>query len=175
LLDHATPETYALAALMHLGAARLSSRIDDSGNLTLLFDQDRSRWNPELIAEGMRLLEASAKGDELTAYHVEAGIAGLHASASSIEETPWGKIVQLYDTLMKIHPSPVVALNRAIAIAEHEGPARGLEAIREIDAERFASWPFYEAALGELERRSGRVQSALEHFRVARIAECEPS
>lgn len=172
LIDHApsaTPATFALAALMHLGAARLPARIDDAGNLKALFEQDRSRWDGAFVARGMRLLDASATGDALTEYHVEAGIAGLHASAGCTEDTPWGSVVELYDVLMRIRPSPVVALNRAIAIAERDGPAAGLDAIRAIaECERLATYPFYRAAIGELELRRGRIDPAAASFTAAR-------
>jgi RNA polymerase sigma factor (sigma-70 family) len=192
LVDHApsaTPATQALAALLFLDAARLHGRIDEAGNLKALFEQDRSRWDGRLIAEGLKLLDASATGDELTPYHLEARIAGLHAAAARAEETPWGEIVALYHLLMKVRPSPVVALNRAMAIAQHEGPAAGLVAIRAIaGTERLARYPFYPAAQGELALRLGRAPAAEKHFRAAlrlarndgerrflerRIADCE--
>ncbi len=171
LLEHplaATPATHALAALMCLHAARLPARVDASGNLSSLFDQDRSRWNSRLVAEGQRFLDLSATGSELTEYHVEAAIASVHAIAHRTEDTDWEKIVSLYDTLITIRPSPVVALNRAIAIAQHEGPERGLEEIRTIaDRDRLATYPFYHAAFGEFEFRSGRSEIAREYFRQA--------
>jgi RNA polymerase sigma factor (sigma-70 family) len=171
LLEHPsgrTPATYALAALICLDAARLPARIDSSGNLTTLFDQDRSRWDQELVVEGLQMLDLSASGSELTEYHVEAAIASVHARAPRAEDIDWQAIVQLYDTLMKIRPSPIVELNRAIAVAQSEGPERGLEEIKAIsDSERLASYPFYSAAFGELEFRRGRRQIAREHFRAA--------
>jgi RNA polymerase sigma factor (sigma-70 family) len=171
LIEHplaSTPATHALCALMCLHAARLPARVDAFGNLSSLFDQDRSRWDHELLAEGQRLLELSAAGSELSEYHVEAAIASVHGRARSAEDTRWGNIVSLYDTLMTIRPSPVVALNRAIAVAQHEGPERGLEEIRAIaDVDRLASYPFYPAALGELELRTGRWEIAREQFRAA--------
>jgi RNA polymerase sigma factor (sigma-70 family) len=171
LLEHppaATPATYALCALMSLDAARLPGRVDASGNLTSLFDQDRTRWDQKLVSEGKRFLELSASGSELTPYHVEAAIASVHASARSVEETHWGRVVELYDTLVAIQPSPVVALNRAIAVAQFAGPGRGLDEIRAIvDSERLLDYPFYHAALGELELRQGRHEAAREHFRAA--------
>ena len=171
LLKHplgATPATYALAALMHLHAARLPARMDASGHLSSLFDQDRSRWDSNLVAEGQRFLDLSATGSDLTAYHVEAGIAWVHATAVSTEETDWKHIVSLYDLLMTIRPSPVVALNRAIAIGQHEGPTRGLEEIHAIsDRDRLAKYPFYFAALGEFEFRSRSYETAQEQFRRA--------
>jgi predicted RNA polymerase sigma factor len=192
LVDHppaATSATLALAALMCLHAARLPSRLDDAGNLKALFAQNRALWDATLISEGLQLLDRSAAGTELTVYHVEAAIAACHVAAGTAEETRWAEIVSLYDVLMKLHPSPVVALNRAMAIAQQEGPARGLAAIHAIEeAERLVSYPFYEASLGELELRAGRTEVALAHFRAARqlarndgergfleqrIAECE--
>lgn len=171
LLSHplgATPVAYALAALMCLHAARLPSRTDAEGNLSSLFDQDRSRWDMELVAEGQGFLELSAVGSDLTAYHLEAAIAGVHATASSTAETDWGTIVWLYDQLLTINPSAVVALNRAIAIAQRDGAERGLEEIGNIaGADRLVNYPFYFAALGELELRCGRREIAREHFRAA--------
>jgi RNA polymerase sigma-70 factor (ECF subfamily) len=171
LLEHPRgnrPTTYALAALMCLNAARLPARLDSSGHLTTLFDQDRSQWDQKLVSEGLRLLDLSAHGSELTEYHVEAAIASIHAQAPSFEATNWSAIVSLYDTLMTIHASPIVALNRAIAVAQNEGPQRGLEEIRAIaDQERLTRYPFYHAALGEFELRSGQREKAQEHFRVA--------
>jgi RNA polymerase sigma-70 factor (ECF subfamily) len=164
----ATPATRALSALMCFHAARLPARLDVSGELTSLFEQDRSQWDPRLVAEGQRLLDLSAVGEELSAYHVEAGIASLHAGAESVEDTPWTEIVSLYDTLMRIRPSPVVALHRALALAQRDGPERGLEAIRAIvELDRLAEYPFYSAALGELELRSGRSAAAQAHFTAA--------
>jgi RNA polymerase sigma factor (sigma-70 family) len=164
----ATPATYALLAMMCLHAARLPARLDVSGNLSVLADQDRSRWDGALIAEGRRLLELSATGPDLTEYHGEAAIAGVHASAPGVEDTDWGQIVALYDTLLSIRPSPVVALNRAIAVAQHQGAERGLEAIRSIaGGHRLAAYPFYHAALGELELRRARRETAGKHFRAA--------
>jgi RNA polymerase sigma-70 factor (ECF subfamily) len=165
----ATPATHALAALMCLHAARLPARLDSAGDLSALVDQDRSRWDSRLTAEGLALLERSATGDELSAYHVEAAIAAVHAGASSLEDTNWQAIVSLYDTLMRISPSPVVALNRAIAIGQRDGAERGLQELRAIaDRDRLADYPFYPAALGELELRRGNRQAARNHFREAR-------
>jgi len=171
LVDHpltATPSSYALAALMHLHAARLPGRFDAAGNLSSLFDQDRSRWDSRLVVAGVGLLNRSASGSEVSAYHVEAAIAVIHANASRVEDTDWNRIVELYDMLMAIGPSPVVALNRAIAVAQREGPERGLEEIRGIaEVERLAEYPFYYAALGELEHRCRRDALARVHFQAA--------
>jgi predicted RNA polymerase sigma factor len=101
-------------------------------------------------------------------YHLEAAIASVHATARGIDDTDWGKIVSLYDSLMMIRPSPIVALNRAIGIAQRDGPDRGIEEIDAItDADRLTSYPFYWAALGEFELRRKRWKPAQSHFRSA--------
>jgi RNA polymerase sigma-70 factor (ECF subfamily) len=142
--------------------------VDESGSLSLLTDQDRSQWDTELVTQGQQLLELSAAGEELSEYHVEAAIAWCHVTAPSARDTNWPQIVSLYDTLLTIRPSPVIALNRAIAVAQQEGPERGLAALRAIhDRERLGTYPFYPIALGELELQCGRPAAAREHFAVA--------
>jgi RNA polymerase sigma-70 factor (ECF subfamily) len=164
----ATPATFALQALMCLHAARLPARLDAAGDFTLFADQDRSQWDQQLIVEGERLLDRSAVGPELTAYHLEAAIASVHAAARDVGDTAWGTIVSLYDVLMRIAPSPVVALSRALAVAQRDGAERGLAELRAIaDRERLADYPFYEAAFGELELRCGRPEAAEAHFAAA--------
>jgi RNA polymerase sigma factor (sigma-70 family) len=161
----ATPATQALVALMCLNAARMPARVDARGNLSTLYEQDRRLWDRILIAKGEALLDHSATGTTITEFHIEAGIASLHARAASLEDTNWGMIVSLYDTLLAIRPSPVVALGRAIAVAQHEGAARGLAEIAAIaGADRLADYPFYFAALGELEHQRGNAAAAREHF-----------
>ena len=168
LLEHPpgkTPGTTALAALMSFNAARLPARVDAAGHLNSLLEQDRTRWDKGLIAEGARLLELSATGIEVTESHVEAAIAAIHARAERMEDTAWGEIVALYDALMKIRPSPIVALNRAIGMAQKDGPERGLAEMDAIvDRERLADYPFYWAAMGELELRRERREVAREYF-----------
>ena len=187
----AIPETAALAALMYLHAARLPARLDAVGDFHPLFEQDRARWDRRLIAEGLMLLERSAAGPTLTAYHVEAAIAAAHASAPSADATDWPLIVSLYDRLMAVAPSPVVALNRAIAVAQSEGPEAGLDALGAISSPgQLDRYPFYAAARGELELQCGRsdtartqfaaalavARSPVEHrFLVKRIAACGPT
>jgi len=161
----AQPETYALAALMLLLAARVPGRLDESGGLHSLFEQDRSHWDRRLVDDGLALLNRSATGPVASAFHLEAAIAAAHATADSVETTDWSTIVQHYDRLMAIAPSPVVALNRAIAIGQRDGPERGLDALRAIaDPDRLRRYPFYPAAFGELERRCGHLAEARAHF-----------
>jgi RNA polymerase sigma-70 factor (ECF subfamily) len=164
----AAPETDALASLMSLHAARLPARLDSAGDLHPLLDQDRSRWDTALIAQGLALLERSAAGHELSAYHVEAAIAAAHVAAPAADETDWALIVSLYDRLMATAPSPVVALNRAIAVAQRDGPDRGIAELHAIgDRGRLKRYPFYPAAIAELELRRGNREAAREHFRAA--------
>lgn len=171
LLDHplgTTSVTYALSALMCLNKARLPGRLNASGKLNSLFDQDRSLWDQKLVSEGLQLLELSAKGSELSEYHLEAAIAAVHATAQSVQATDWKGIVSLYDTLMSLRPNPIVALNRAIAVGQRDGAEHGLTQLRAIaDAERLTKYPFYHAAFGEFELRGGRPQAAREHFSTA--------
>jgi RNA polymerase sigma-70 factor (ECF subfamily) len=179
LLDQplaATPGTRALYALMCFDAARLAARTDASGDLIALAEQDRSQWDRRLIAEGQRQLELAATGHEVSEYHVEAAIAAMHTRAASTVETDWPRIVALYDALLRVRPSPVVELNRAIAIAQDEGAERGLQELRAItDPERLAAYPFYPAALGELELRCGRRAAARDHFQAAAALARNPS
>jgi predicted RNA polymerase sigma factor len=179
LVDHApaaTPATLALAALMYLDAARLAGRTDELGELRVLAEQDRSCWDAKLVAEGLSLLERASTGSEVSRYHVEAAIAGLHTSAPRAQDTRWDEIVKLYDLQMQIAPSPIVALNHAMAVAELEGPSRGLVALAAIEgAERLRDYPFYAAARGELELRCKRPQAACAHFETAlRLARNDP-
>ena len=125
-------------------------------------------WDHSLVKEGQRLLDLSATGSELTEYHLEAAIASFHSCAADAQSTDWKNIVSLYDLLVKIRPSPVVALNRAIAIAQFEDPERGLEEIGAIAGrERLTEYPFYFAARAELEFRLGNRNEAGVQFRAA--------
>jgi RNA polymerase sigma factor (sigma-70 family) len=164
----AVPETQALAALMHLQAAKVPARVDADGDLNPLVEQDRARWDAQLVDQGLGLLDRSASGPVISAYHVEAAIAAVHATAPSVDATNWDEVVRLYDRLLAIAPSPIVALNRAIAIAQRDGPEPGIDALRAIsEPERMRSYPFYPAAFGELELRRGNVEAAREYFSAA--------
>lgn len=164
----ALPSTHALLSLMCFHAARLRARVDGQGQLLSWEAQDRSAWDARLIQQGLRWLSASATGEQLTAWHLEAGIAAEHALAPSPEQTNWERIVELYGLLLALRPSPIVALNRAISIGQLEGPERGLEELRRIeDRERLASYPFFPAARGELYLRAGNREAARESFRAA--------
>jgi predicted RNA polymerase sigma factor len=145
----ATPSTYALAAITSFGAARMPGRVDASGNSQSLIDQDRSRWDRRLVTDGMDFLGLSAQGSSLSEYHIEAAIASVHMRATRSEDTDWRTIVSLYDRLLDLRHSPIVGLNRAVAIGQLEGPERGLEEIGKIcNKDRLVAYPFYLAALG---------------------------
>ena len=168
LIEHPAtrgPAVHALMALMLLQAARLPARIDGAGEIALLAEQDRSRWDHAMIARGMRHLDASASGDEITTYHVEAAIAACHAAAPSFEETDWPRMVALYDELIAMQPSPVVALNRAVAVAMADGPQAGIEAIESMPSrDSLRDYPLLYATLGELWLQRGDSARAAEEF-----------
>ncbi|HWN43852.1 MAG TPA: DUF6596 domain-containing protein, partial [Thermoanaerobaculia bacterium] len=152
-----TPEAHALAALLHLQGARLAARVDSEGNLLLLSEQDRSTWDRGMIAAGFHHLDRSARGDDLSIYHLEAGIAAAH----NAEETDWPEILRLYDLLLDAKPSPVVALNRAVALAMVEGPEAGLAALAPVRLDDYYLLP---ATEGELHARAGHPHRAVEAF-----------
>jgi RNA polymerase sigma-70 factor (ECF subfamily) len=159
------PGARALLALMLLQAARLPARVDAAGELATLAEQDRALWDQRMIAGGMRELGRSAEGERLTAYHVEAAIASCHTIAPSFDETDWDAIVAHYDQLLELKPSPVVALNRAVAAAMAQGPAAGIAALEEIASHAaLRDYLPLPATLGELFLRLGDRRRAAEHF-----------
>jgi len=162
------PKTHALLALMLLNTARLAARLDDDGNLLRLREQDRSRWDSSLIARGMFHLTHSAAGDEISAYHLQAGIAACHCAAPDYESTDWPKILALYDGLQSVDDSPIVALNRAVALAQVQGAAAGIEAVTAISKRSsLESYYLLHAVLGEFEAQLNRLPRAAAHFRRA--------
>lgn len=168
LADHPRtdrPDLHALLALLYLQASRLPTRCDDVGSVVVLDEQDRGAWDREAIAAGLHHLERAASGASLTAYHVEAGIAAGHAVAASVEETDWERIVALYDLLLVLRPTPVVRLNRAVALALAQGPAAGLA---ELDGLEFhpsmARYPLLPAVRARLFERAGRWADAVTEY-----------
>jgi len=160
------PKTHALLALMLLNTARIPTRLDSEGNLLRLKEQDRTRWDKAMIARGMFHFAQSAAGEELSEYHLQAGIAACHCAAKDYESTDWQQILSLYDRLIQFDQSPVVALNRAVAIANVHGPKAGLEAVSAIrDLEKLNSYYLLYAVLGEFEMRLDRPQAAAKQFR----------
>ncbi|MGC4094057.1 MAG: hypothetical protein QM756_40340 [Polyangiaceae bacterium] len=168
----ARPKTFALLALFCFNAARLSGRVDAEGLLVPLESQDRSKWDYPLIAQGLRFLAESAREREVSEFHLEAALASLHSNAPSYAETDWPRIHDLYMQLERLKPTPVVALNRAIAAGMAYGAARGskdLEALQGVAA--LAAYPFYPAAQGEFRRLAGELEQARACFlRAAALA-----
>ena len=168
------PEAMGVLALMLLQESRRDARATAEGDLVLLEDQDRSRWNRALIAEGIGLVERSLATRRFGPYIIQAAIAAVHAEAPSAGATDWPQIVALYDVLVRMDPSPVVELNRAVAIAMRDGPAAGLplvEAlIKELDGYHLAH-----AARADLCRRLGRARDARQSYeRALKLARQEP-
>ena len=170
------PAVRALAALMLLLAARLPARVDSGGNLLLLSEQDRSRWDRGLIARGMAHLSGSAEGDEVTEYHLEAGIAACHALAPSCADTEWRRIVGYYDRLLELNSSPVIRLNRAIAVGYAEGPEQGLDELARLEREpRLEEYGLLRAARADLHARLGDTRRAREAYeRAIELCATEP-
>jgi predicted RNA polymerase sigma factor len=162
-------EAKGLLALMCLLAARLPARRDAQGDLVPLDEQDRARWDAALNARGLTALAESAADGAVSEMHLEAAIAAHHAVAPSVAATDWPAIVALYDRLAALRPSPVVALNRAVAVGFACGPDAGLAEIDAIERlGRLDDYLFLAAARGDLLRRAGRQSAALPHYRRAR-------
>jgi RNA polymerase sigma-70 factor (ECF subfamily) len=162
------PKAHALLALMLLNAARFSTRTDAEGNILRLQDQDRSRWRQDLIARGIMHLGQSAAGQNLSDYHLQAGIAACHCTAHNYDSTDWPRILALYDQLLQLDASPVVALNRAVALANVEGTKAAREYLLAIkDRSVLDSYHLYHAVLGEFEIQLQNFDSAGNHIRRA--------
>jgi RNA polymerase sigma factor (sigma-70 family) len=164
----AVPAVHALLALMCFHAARFDARVALDGAIVLLEEQDRSAWNWGDVREGMEWLARSAAGDELTRYHLEAGIAWEHCRAATFADTDWRRIVELYDTLDRVAPSPLHALNRAVAEAYLHGPQAGLDRLAAVPPEHVpARYPGWHTVIGELQFRLGRHAAAERAWREA--------
>jgi RNA polymerase sigma-70 factor (ECF subfamily) len=170
------PEAQGLLALMLLHDSRRAARTSPDGDLVLLEDQDRSLWNRAQIAEGVRAVEQAFSSGQPGPYAVQAAIAALHAEAPAAAATDWNEIVGLYDLLMRITPSPIVELNRAVAIAMRDGPAAGLTIIDGLIARgELRDYRLAHAVRGELCRRLGRTTDAQASFeRALKLTRQEP-
>jgi RNA polymerase sigma-70 factor (ECF subfamily) len=169
-----TPVADALRALFCFQSARARSRSSVEGSLLLLFEQDRSRWDPALIEEGFLALQRAQRGDTLSRFHLEAGIAGYHASAADYQSTDWRQILFLYDTLRERFPSLVVEVNRAVAVAMVRGAAAGLDELDSIpERELVSRYPYALAAYAELHTSLGQLDEARKYL--SRALEYQPS
>jgi RNA polymerase sigma-70 factor, ECF subfamily len=168
LMAPQTPqEATALVALMLLHDARREARLDEAGEIVVLEEQDRSRWKRGQIREAMPLVEEAMRGTP-GPLALQAAIAAVHCRAARAEETNWKEIVRFYDALMQVQPSPVVSLNRAVAVAMAEGPQRGLELMKELAAESdLENYHLLHAARADMHRRLGSLADAAEEYRKA--------
>ena len=167
----AVPESFALLALMHLHIARLGSRIDTTGGLLLLEEQDRSSWDRERIRLGVEWLARSAEGNVFSRFHAEAAIAAEHCLAPSYQQTRWEEIADLYAMLERMAPSPLHTLNRAVAVAELRGPEAGLAILDGLAPPSWLSGSYlWAAVLGDLHQRSGHLELARQHRQQALAA-----
>lgn len=166
----ATPETFALLALMHLHRARMGARLDASGGLVLLEDQDRARWDQASIQVGLSWLARSASGSSFSRYHAEAGVAAEHCLAPSFSATRWDRVVSCYELLHATAPSPLHTLNRALAVAEWRGPEEGLAVLEGLEPPSWLEGSYqWAAVLSDLHRRTGHRDVAA-RYRDAAIA-----
>jgi RNA polymerase sigma-70 factor (ECF subfamily) len=155
------PRVHALLSLMHFGASRLEARTDDLGDLVLLEDQDRERWDPGHISRGFHHLDLAARGREVSRFHLEAGIAAIHANARAEGSTDWAKILDLYDEMHARWPSPIVALNRAVAVLHVSGAVAAEEALRPVQDDRsLSSYAPLHAVAAEFAWRRGEPDRA---------------
>jgi RNA polymerase sigma-70 factor, ECF subfamily len=167
------PRVHALVALMALQAARLPARVDEAGDLVLLEDQDRARWDERLIAIGFAHFDRSIAGDEASAYHLQAAIAATHARAIDPGSLDWPVILELYDHLLAIAPSPIVILNRAVAVGKVRGPDQALAALEPIAHDRkLRHYHLLMAARGQFLLDLGRAREAATAFESALACAC---
>jgi predicted RNA polymerase sigma factor len=185
------PRVHALLALMYFNAARLDARLDQQGHLLRLEEQDRGRWDKTRIQRGVFYLARASTGDQLSEYHLQAGISACHCLAPDDASTDWPRILELYDHLLEINDSPLVTLNRAVALARVEGPARGIAEVESLLTQSpWGSYYLTHAVLGEFQRQRKDVNAAAGHFQEAlrhtdmeserlflskRLAECQPA
>lgn len=164
----AVPATFALVALMHLHAARMPARQDGSGGLLLLEEQDRSLWDVKQIELGLRWLARSTEGETFSRYHAEAGIAAEHCLAPTFSATRWDRIVECYALLERLAPSALHTLNRAVALAEWQGPQAALALLDELAPPSWLAGSYlWAAVLADLHRRAGHIALAEQHRAVA--------
>jgi RNA polymerase sigma factor (sigma-70 family) len=163
IVKHA--DCHALLALMCFTACRNDSRLDELGNILLLKEQDRSKWDKQLIEKGIYHLEASTDGETISKYHMEAGIAYEHTIATAYKHTNWKNILNCYDVLMQYYPSPIVELNRAIVVAELYGAREGIKAIKNIaDTISLKKYYLLPATLGEMHAQLQENEKARQYF-----------
>ena len=169
----AAPRVHALVSLMAFQAARLPARVDEEGNMVLLEEQDRTKWDQHLVTFAFRELEQSAEGDEISSYHMQAAIASVHAQAETGDSTDWEVILSLYDELLHAAPSPVVALNRAVAVAKVHGATQALAEIKNLSSDPLlGDYYLLPAVRGRLLQELGEVHAAADSYQRALQCPC---
>ncbi len=170
------PEVMGLLALMLLHESRRAARTAETGEIVLLDHQDRALWNQDYIKEGIELIERALASRRFGPYTLQAAIAAVHAEAPSAGETDWAQIVALYDVLLRIEPSPIVELNRAVAVAMRDGPAKGLELVDELLASnKLTAYHLAHATRADFCRRLGRhAEARASYHRALTLAKQEP-
>jgi RNA polymerase sigma-70 factor (ECF subfamily) len=158
------PEVMGLLALMLLTESRRDTRTTPDGELVLLGEQDRSRWDHRLIVEGQAIVRQSLRRNQPGPYQIQAAISAVHSDAQTVAATDWEQIIQLYDQLLLFAPGPVVSMNRAVAVAEVEGPAAALALLDGLDVDGYY---LFHAIRADLLRRLGRIAEAAEAYDVA--------
>jgi RNA polymerase sigma-70 factor (ECF subfamily) len=162
------PPIYALLALLCMHSARFEARLDDNNSLIVLEEQDRNRWNRELIDEGLKFLSRSAAGDAVTAYHLEAAIAAEHCAAPDFASTNWERIHGFYVALERLKPSSVIQLNLAIVIGKKDGPRAAIRLLHQLEQHQaLENYYLLSASLGEFYQQLGEPGKALDYFRRA--------
>jgi RNA polymerase sigma-70 factor (ECF subfamily) len=171
--DTGLPKVHALLALFSFQAARLEARVDGEGNLLLLAEQERSQWDQDLLALGVLQLERAAQGSELSEYHLQAAIAAVHATSAGVAETDWSRLVALYDQLLALAPSPVAALNRAVALSMVEGPETALVSLDKLSTEPgLKNYYLLPAVRADFLRCLGRTAEAAACYQQALACPC---
>lgn len=171
LADTSLPKVHALVALMFFQASRLPARVDGAGDLLRLADQDRAKWDQRFVNAGLRHLEAASEGNELTRYHLEAGIAAIHAQAESDNATNWKQVLWLYDRLLDVAPTPIVKLNRAVAVMRVHGAEQALADLSILEKSLHRYYLFH-SVRGEFLRRLGRDSEATVAYQSALRCPC---
>jgi RNA polymerase sigma-70 factor, ECF subfamily len=167
-----SPKANALVSLLAFQAARLDARTDAAGEMVLLEDQDRKRWDSRLVAMGLHYLSRSAAGSELSEYHLQAAIAATHAQATDPANTNWEAILALYDDLLELNPSPIVALNRVVAIGKVQGPEQALSELARLPQDAIPDYYLLPSIRGSLLAQLGRFAEAARQFESALACPC---
>ena len=170
------PEGRALLSLFYFQASRLNERTGSNGDIKLLKDQDRSKWNNEYIKKGLIALNDSAEGNTLSVYHIEAHIASLHSTSPSFQDTNWKQIEELYELLYQLHPNPIYKLNRAVSILFSKGASDSLRELQKLESEKqLKGYYLYYCALAEAYLKSNDVDKAKDSFsRALQLAKTKP-